>query len=181
MLAPYIREHRHPCCPCFSLTFPARWHGAGQSSPHTEGGKAKAQPGRGAPVALPGVAGRTTTCRVTTLPSPKCDASTSAPRPLLALACRCGPHPRPVRIAHELRCAYGAAPSNKSLLSRNFPPIISFRSAAELGCSLRSGPSARLSTAPLTSARPAAREHKRLGDGARQRRHTTAQANANVL
>jgi hypothetical protein len=82
-------------------------------------------------------------------------------------------------LQHALRCACGAAPSNKSLLSRNLPPIISFRSAAELGCSLRSGPSARLSTAPL-SARPAASENKRLGVGARQRRHA-AQANENVL
>ena len=96
--------------------------------------------GAATPAVRPAAAGRTTACKVTTLPSPKCDAKTSARRSSHSSVhhqtARC-----PCVTPSSNACAH--TPSSMSPLSRNFPPKMSFRSAEDPGCSARSGPSAR--------------------------------------
>lgn len=100
--------------------------------------------GGATPAARPAAAGRTTACKVTTLPSPKCDAKTSARR-----RSHLSVHHQtawcPYVTPSSNACAH--TPSSMSPLSRNFPPKMSFRSAEDPGCSARNGPSARPHTA----------------------------------
>ena len=150
-----MREHRHPCCPCFSLAFPAANRHPGQYSYYSKTPPVPKARECWLLINTFSVKRRETQCaHQLTSPlslvaqpharSQRCPRQSGTPTHLR----RSPTITDVIRMLHiepqDARCSEPfTTPSSTSPFSRNLPPRMSFRSVAELGCSLLSGPSAR--------------------------------------